>query len=82
MVEALNECPADVLAMGNIDPVSIFKQATPDGVRNAVTTLLNDTMGFKNFILSSGCDTPPHVKKENIIAFYETVREFNNALNG
>ena len=30
MVEALKEVPADALAMGNLDPVSLFKAATPE----------------------------------------------------
>ena len=30
MVEALKEGPADSLAMGNLDPVSFFKAATPE----------------------------------------------------
>lgn len=31
MVEALKACPADVLVMGNLDPVGIFKMALAGG---------------------------------------------------
>ena len=35
------------------------------------------TKDYKNFILSSGCDTPPEVPAANIDAFYEALDEFN-----
>lgn len=33
MVQVLQECPEDILVMGNIDPVGIFKMATPEKVK-------------------------------------------------
>ena len=77
MVQALHDVPADVPAMGNLDPVSLFKDATPEEMRKATLDLLNATKDFPNFVLSSGCDTPPHTPFENIDAFYEAVREWN-----
>ena len=71
MVEALEACPPDVLVLGNIDPVGIFKLSTPEQVRHAVKTLLNQTAGYRNFVLSSGCDVPPHIPLENVEAFFE-----------
>ncbi len=70
MVAAIKECPANVIAMGNLDPVSIFKQATPEEVAAATRELLDATKEFPNFVISSGCDTPPGVPFENIEAFY------------
>jgi uroporphyrinogen decarboxylase len=58
-----------------LDPVGVFKQGTPDSVRAAVKALLEKTAGYPNFIISSGCDLPPHVPVENIVAFL-------NAVNG
>lgn len=71
----LKEVPEDVLVMGNLDPVSVFKQGTPEMIQKAVKDLLHKTAGYKNFIISSGCDLPPHVPKENIDAFFEVVAE-------
>lgn len=70
MVEAIKGCPANVIVMGNLDPVSIFKQATPEEVAAATRALLEATKEFPNFVISSGCDTPPGVPFENIDAFY------------
>ncbi len=77
MVNALQECPADVLAMGNIDPVGILKMATPEKVKQETLSLLQRTAGWSNFILSSGCDVPPYIPEGNIKAFYEALQEFN-----
>lgn len=77
MVEALKEAPVDVLMMGNIDPVGVFKMATPVEMYDKVTTLLNATTSYPNFVLSSGCDTPPGVPFENIDAFYKALNDFN-----
>jgi len=77
MVKALNDCPPDVLVMGNLDPVAIFKSATPETVRLAALELLNATSGYPNFVLSSGCDVPPHTSHANIEAFYEALKEYN-----
>lgn len=77
MVETLQACPSDVLVMGNIDPVGVFKMDTPEQVYDKVTDLLNKTSGYHNFILSSGCDTPPGVPFENIEMFYKALDDYN-----
>lgn len=33
MEEALKEVPADALAMGNLDPVSLFKMSSPEEMK-------------------------------------------------
>lgn len=63
--------------MGNVDPVSVFKMGTPEQVYGASTALLEMAEGYPNFILSSGCDTPPGVPAANIEAFYRAVADFN-----
>ena len=77
MVAALDNSPKDTLVMGNIDPVSIMQQSSAVGVKNAVTELLERTKEYPNFILSTGCDTPPEVPEVNIEAFYEALKAFN-----
>ena len=78
MVEALKVCPADVLVMGNLDPVGIFKMALPEVVVRQTEELLNRTSSYPNFVISSGCDTPPEVPFANIEAFYQAVETYNN----
>lgn len=78
MVGVLQECPEDILVMGNIDPVGIFKMASPEKIKQETLSLLQKTSQWKNFILSSGCDVPPEVPMENINAFYEALNEYNH----
>lgn len=78
MVGVLQECPEDILVMGNIDPVGIFKMASPEKIKQETLNLLQKTSQWKNFILSSGCDVPPEVPMENITAFYEALNEYNH----
>ena len=77
MVEALKTCPPDLPVMGNIDPVTVMQQASPEQVYAAVSELLGKTAGFGNFILSTGCDVPPHTPVVNIQAFYQALADYN-----
>ena len=42
-----------------------------------ISELLEKTSGYDNFILSSGCDVPPHSPIDNIKAFYQALAEYN-----
>lgn len=81
MAEVTRDVPATALSMGNLDPVSLFKDATPEGMRRATRELLERMEGFHNFVISSGCDTPPHTPLANIDAFFDEVERWNNSSN-
>lgn len=80
MVEALKACPPELTVMGNIDPVGVLQMGTPDTVKAETLALLEATSDFGNFILSTGCDVPPHIPFNNISAFYEALEEYNHGL--
>ncbi len=77
MAQVLEQCPPEVLVMGNLDPVSVFRQASAEQVRSQTLQLLERCGGHRNFILSSGCDTPPHVPEANIAAFFDALGQYN-----
>jgi len=77
MLDVLKECPENIVVMGNLDPVGIFKQASPTEVFSSTKKLLDQTTDYKNFVISSGCDIPPHVPAENISAFFDAVNDYN-----
>lgn len=77
MEEVIKDVPPTALAMGNIDPVSIFKDGMPFQMRQTVTDLLEKMRPYPNFVLSSGCDTPPYTPLANIDAFFESLAAFN-----
>ena len=78
---ALETCPADIPVMGNLDPVGILKQATPEDVYRRTAELLEATRGYANFVLSTGCDVPPQVPAENIRSFYQALEAYNRTLS-
>ncbi len=76
MAEIMPLIPADMVAAGNIDPASQFRNGTPDSIKAATKELMEKCTKFPNFVISSGCDIPPLSKWENIEAFFEAVQEF------
>ena len=77
MEEVIRDVPPTALAMGNIDPVSVFKDGMPSQMHQTVTDLLEKMRDYPNFVLSSGCDTPPHTPQHNVDAFFEALKEWN-----
>ena len=77
MVKALEQVSSGLIVMGNLDPVGIFKSASPELVFLETSKLLSSTADYSNFVISTGCDVPPGINRENIDAFYRAVTEFN-----
>lgn len=66
--------PKDAVVMGNVDPV-LFRNGTPDDIKNNVQRVYDECSVYDNFMLSSGCDIPALAKWENIDAYFEKVKE-------
>ena len=80
--EMIKKFPADVTVMGNVDPAGVLRMGTPEAVREATTCVLKKCHGYKNFVVSSGCDIPPLAPWENIDTFFSTVKEFYESGEG
>jgi uroporphyrinogen decarboxylase len=79
MSDMMAKIPADILAMGNVDPAGQIKNGTPMSVMNATKEIMSACCGYPNFVISSGCDIPPESPWENIQAFFQAVDEFYKA---
>ena len=77
MEATLRDMPSDKLVLGNLDPVRVLKLGKSEDVIRETSLLLEKTAMYPNFILSTGCDTPPGVPLENIRAFYEALARYN-----
>ena len=77
MLAALEQLPRDVIGMGNLSQVTVFRMGNAGEVKKATLELLRRTADYNNFIISSGCDTPPHSPIGHFDAFFEAVQEFN-----
>jgi uroporphyrinogen decarboxylase len=75
LAAAAERVPRDCVLMGNIDPVRVMREGTPESVREAVLRLREEMAPHSNFILSTGCDLPQDVPFENIDAFMAAGRE-------
>ena len=69
--------PQEITLMGNLNPVKIFLQSTPQEVARATENLKGIMKNSNNFILSSGCDIPLDAPLENIAAFMKAARGKN-----
>ena len=76
MEEMMAQMPADIPAMGNVDPAGQFRGGTPESIREETLAIMNACCKYPNFVISSGCDIPPASKWENIDAFFKAVDEF------
>lgn len=76
MLNILPQMPPTVIAMGNLDPVGVFKQSTARAAYEKTFNLLEKTKNYPNFMLSSGCDIPPGCPEENINAFFQASVDF------
>jgi len=74
MVATIEAMPEDVVLVGNVDPVSVMVQSSPEQVASATRGLLEAMAPYANFILSTGCDLPPETPLANIDAFMRAGR--------
>jgi uroporphyrinogen decarboxylase len=67
MVETLKNCPKDKLIMGKWTLWVWWKWVQPKS--KSIVIDLWTKLRVRQFVLSTGCDLPPHVPSENISAF-------------
>lgn len=65
--------PAESIVMGNLDPM-LFAESTPETIEAELRRIYSECGSYENFMLSSGCDIPPHAKWENLDAYFSTVQ--------
>jgi uroporphyrinogen decarboxylase len=73
MSGTLRTVPGHILVFGNLDPVGALKMALPHDLSCMAAALIESARDYPNFVLSTGCDTPPGVPEENIRAFFSVL---------
>ena len=61
---------------GNIDPVNVLMNGTPEQVRKDAIWRLEQGMKSKGFILSTACSIAPGTPAENMDVLYEVVEKY------
>ncbi len=77
MTDIMPQIPQHILAFGNLDPATVFKQGTPEEIKDKTRALLECMSEYRNFVLSSGCDIPPGTPTSSIEAFFAAVDEYD-----
>lgn len=77
MKEMMAHIPETVVAMGNVDPATQFRNGTPESIREETLRIMGECCPtYPNFVISSGCDIPPASSWDNIDAFFAAVKEY------
>jgi len=76
ILAALSRVDDRTILSGNLDPASLFLSGSPETVSARTTELMAHTAEYRNFVIASGCDIPPHTPLANLEAFFQAVRSF------
>jgi uroporphyrinogen decarboxylase len=78
--QALNRVGGKAILCGNLDPITVFHDGTPETVCRHVNRLIQQVNDAPTFVLSSGCDLTPQTPLENLESFYRAARGENPCL--
>jgi uroporphyrinogen-III decarboxylase len=63
----VNDVDPAIALCGNIDPVAVLYNGTPEGIRQAVMACRD--AGGPNWLAAPGCEVPRHTRADNLHAF-------------
>ncbi len=78
MVEAKKRVGNKVILMGNLNPTELLLTGTPKDVEEASRICIESVGGDGRYILSSGCEIPPHAPLENIRAMVTATKKYGH----
>ncbi len=76
MMKAKETLHGKMCFAGNVDPVAVMLQGTPEQVESTCKGIIQKVGTDGGFVLMPGCDIPPTVPYENIQKFIQTAREW------
>jgi len=76
---------ADVLGekmafAGQIDPVSVMLEGTPEDVLFSAEACIKSARKINGYVLMPGCDLPPNTKIENVLSMIKAAHNMNKEL--
>ena len=75
LANAKKELEGVVCIAGNVDPVTVLNDGTPDYVEKVSMDCISAAAEGGGYVLCPGCDIPPSVTLENIRAFINSTRK-------
>lgn len=67
---------------GNVDPILVLANGTPDMVRHEVSRIVSNVSRNGGHVMNSGEMVPRHTPEENVRVFVETARKAWDAISG
>ena len=80
LAAAKSELSGKICIAGNVNPVAVLTEGTPEDVRKAAQECIEKAAEGGGYVLCPGCDIPPTVPLENIKAFVGAVRGSNSGV--
>jgi uroporphyrinogen decarboxylase len=71
--EALIASKGERIIAGNLNPSTVFLADDKNIIAKKTLEVLNSSKGYRNFVISSGCDLPPNTPLGNVEMFLKTV---------
>ncbi|MHA1432062.1 MAG: uroporphyrinogen decarboxylase family protein, partial [Candidatus Freyarchaeota archaeon] len=65
-----------VVLVGNVDPVKVMLEGTPQDVKEACRECIRQAAPGGMYMLATGCEVPPETPLENLRAFMDATREY------
>lgn len=78
--EIYHMLPQHTVLMGNLDPTDVFLRGSAQDVVRSARRLSDRMADCERFLISSGCDLPPGVTMENVLAFDVAIAQGEAAL--
>jgi uroporphyrinogen decarboxylase len=72
--EARKTCGDRVCLSGNVDPIAVLANGSPDDVRSHVERVVQNVSRHGGHVMNSGEMVPRHTPEENVQVFMETAR--------
>ncbi len=66
-----SKIPPNIVICGNIDPLGVLKEKTPDEIKEITIAQLKNMKNYSNYMVSFGCDCLPDTPLENLKAVIE-----------
>ena len=79
IVEVKHKLRKEICLMGNLDPICIFLQSSPQGVRQEVKRIIKGVSLQGGHILNSGARISYETPLENVLAYVESAEEYWDA---
>jgi Uroporphyrinogen decarboxylase (URO-D) len=78
LADAKERIGAHLFIKGNLDPVSVILNGTPETVLNEARHCIEVAAPGGGYILSSACSIAPHAPPGNILKLHEAAEQFGN----